>query len=191
LEKFWDQRFGQLDILLKKLKEQGQHLKIKKMANKTTIKAEPGKQELFVVREFDAPRDLVFRAFTEPDLLIQWLGPRDLEMKIEHMNCETGGSYRYAHTASNGMEFWFNGVVHEVHAPERIIQTFEFEGLPERGHVALDTTTFEKLPNERTRVTGQLVFKSVTDRDGMINAGMERGVVDSHERLDEVLTKNR
>lgn len=161
------------------------------MANKTTIKAEPGKQELFIIREFDAPRELVFRAFTEPDLVKQWMGPRDLKIKIEHMNCKSGGSYRYAHADSNGMEFWFNGVVHEVHAPDRIIQTFEFEGLPERGHVALDTATFEELPGGRTRVTGQSVFKSVADRDGMINAGMERGVVDSHERLDELLAKNR
>jgi uncharacterized protein YndB with AHSA1/START domain len=188
---FWELKFAKLDILLIKLAAQTQHIKSKKMANKTIIKAEPGKQELFIIREFEAPRELVFRAFTEPDLLVQWLGPRDLKMKIEHMNCESGGSYRYAHSDPSGAEYWFNGVIHEVQSPDRIIQTFEFEGLPERGHVALDTATFEALPGNRTRLTTQTVFKSVSDRDGMIGAGMERGVVDSHERLDEILAKNK
>jgi uncharacterized protein YndB with AHSA1/START domain len=90
----------------------------------------------------------------------------------------------------NGMSFGFHGVCHDFSPPERIIQTFEFEGLPETGHVVLETTKFEDLPSGRTKVTVQSVFQSVADRDGMISAGMEYGVVDAHNRLDEMIEKN-
>ncbi|HMG91835.1 MAG TPA: SRPBCC family protein [Chryseolinea sp.] len=156
---------------------------------KTTIIAEPGKQELFIIREFDAPRELVFKAYTDPKLLIKWMGPKDLTMKIDKMSTKSGGSYRYIHSDAKGNEFGFRGVIHEVEKPERIIQTFEFEGMPEKGHVTLDTARFEALPGNRTKVIGQSVFQSVADRDGMIKSGMERGVLDSHERLDALLAQ--
>jgi uncharacterized protein YndB with AHSA1/START domain len=159
------------------------------MSNKTKIIAEPGKQEIFVVREFDASREMVFTAFTDPKLVVQWLGPKDLTMRIEKMEPKSGGSYRYFHSDAKGNEFGFHGVVHDVTRPERVIQTFEFEGLPEKGHVVLDTAKFEELPGNRTRLTVQSVFQSVTDRDGMVASGMERGVVDSYNRLDEILEK--
>ena len=158
------------------------------MANKTTITAEPGKQELFITREFDAPRELVFRAHTDPELYVQWLGPRDLTMSVETFEPRNGGSYRYIHKRG-GDEHAFHGVNHEVLAPERIIGTFEFEGLPEKGHVLLVTARFEALPGDRTRLTSQSVFQSVSDRDGMLQSGMERGVDDGYERLDEILEK--
>jgi len=154
--------------------------------NQTKITAEPGKQEVIITREFDAPRELVFKAFTDPKLVAQWLGPRELKIRIEKFEPRSGGSYRYIHTDPRGNEYGFHGVVHDVTAPERVIQTFEFEGLPEKGHVVLDTAKFEVLPGERTRLTVQSVFQSVADRDGMVMAGMERGVVDSHNRLDEL-----
>lgn len=157
--------------------------------NKTTIIAEPGKQELFVIREFDAPRELVFRAHTDPDLYAQWLGPRGLSTKFETFEPTNGGRWRFIQKDQDGNEFAFHGVTHEVTAPERIIGTFEFEGLPEAGHVILETTKFETLPGNRTRLTAQSVFQSVADRDGMIQAGMETGVVDGYERLDEILEK--
>jgi uncharacterized protein YndB with AHSA1/START domain len=157
--------------------------------NKTILTAEPGKQEIFVMREFDAPRELVFRAYTDPKLYVQWLGPRDLIMKLEVFEPTSGGRWRYIHKDQQGNEFGFHGVNHEVLPPERIIGTFEFEGLPETGHVSLETVKFEVLPGGRTRVTTHDVFQSVSDRDGMIEAGMERGVLDSHERLDEILVK--
>jgi len=156
--------------------------------NITSIKAEPGKQEIFITREFDAPRELVFKAFTDAKLVAQWLGPRDLTMKIEKFEPKTGGSYRYIHSMGE-LSFGFHGVVHEVTFPERIIQTFEFEGLPEKGHVTLETARFEALPGGRTRFTNQSVFQSVADRDGILQAGMERGVNDSYERLDELIEK--
>jgi uncharacterized protein YndB with AHSA1/START domain len=160
-----------------------------KMTNtkKTEIVAEKGKQELFIKREFDAPRELVFKAFTDPDLLTQWLGPCGLKMKIDHMDNRSGGSYRFIHVDASGNEFAFNGVIHEVLPPERIIRTFEFEGLPEKGHVLLETATFESRPGNKTFVIIQSVFKSVGDRDGMVASGVESGVAESHEKLDELL----
>jgi uncharacterized protein YndB with AHSA1/START domain len=155
--------------------------------NQTKIIAEAGKQELFIIREFDAPRDLVFKAFTDKNILVQWLGPKDMGLRYEKFEPKTGGSYRYINTTPDGMEFGFHGTVHDVTKPERIIQTFEFEGLPEKGHVALETTKFEALSGGRTKVTTQSVFQSVMDRDGMVQAGMEKGVLDSHQRLDELI----
>ena len=155
--------------------------------NKTTITAEPGKQELFVTREFDAPRHLVFKAHTEPELFAQWMGPRDLTTNLETFEPVSGGKWRFIQKDQDGNEFGFHGVFHEV-SSERIIQTFEFEGLPESGHVVLETMRLEDLPNSRTRLTAQSVYQSVADRDGMVAAGMESGVVDGYERLDEVLT---
>jgi uncharacterized protein YndB with AHSA1/START domain len=161
------------------------------MANKTTITAEPGKQEIFVTREFDAPREIVFRAHTDPGLYVQWLGPRELTMTLEKFEPRNGGSYRYIHKDHDGNEYAFHGVNHEVLAPERIIGTFEFEGLPEKGHVILGTLKFEELPGNRTKLVSQSVFQSVADRDGMLRSGMERGVNDGYDRLDEILAKNR
>jgi uncharacterized protein YndB with AHSA1/START domain len=160
------------------------------MANKTEIIAEPGKQELFIKREFDAPRELVFRAYTDPEMLVRWLGPKNLKMRIEKSADAAGEAWRFVHSDDNGNEFGFHGVCHEMLAPERIIRTFEFEGLPDAGHVSLETAAFEELPNNRTRIVSQSVFKSVQDRDGMIASGMERGVNEGHERLDEVLAKS-
>ncbi|NVM65378.1 uncharacterized protein YndB with AHSA1/START domain [Mucilaginibacter sp. SG538B] len=154
--------------------------------NQTEIKAEPDKQELFITREFEAPRELVFRAFTDPELIVRWLGSRELKMRIDQFDCRSGGAYRYIHTDPAGNDYGFHGVIHDVTAPERIIQTFEFEGLPESGHVTLETTRFEALPDNRTKVTVQSVFQSAADRDGMLQSGMERGVNDSHSRLDEL-----
>ena len=155
--------------------------------NKTTITAEPGKQELFITREFDAPRELVFKAHTDPDIYVRWMGPRDLSTTLETFEPVSGGRWRFIQKDKDGNEFGFHGVNHDVTAPERLIGTFEFEGLPESGHVILETTTFEALTGGRTRVTTQSVYQSVQDRDGMIASGMEHGVVDGFERLDEIL----
>jgi uncharacterized protein YndB with AHSA1/START domain len=157
--------------------------------NQTKIAAEPSKQEIILTREFDAPQDIVFKAFTDPKLYTQWLGPRRLTMTLETFEPRTGGRYRYIHKDRDGNEYAFHGVYHEVTAPERIIQTFEFEGLAESGHVTLDTAIFEELPGGRTKLTAQSVFQSGGDRDGMIQSGLASGVNDSYERLDELLKK--
>jgi len=158
------------------------------MSNKTEIKAEPGKQELFIIREFNAPRELVFRAYTEADLYEKWIGPKDLECKVEKMDAVDGGSFRFVHER-DGQKYTFFGVYHDVTTPERIIGTFEFDGLPERDHVIMGTTKFEELPNSRSRLWHQSVFQSVEDRDGMIASGMERGVNDGYEKLDAMLAQ--
>jgi uncharacterized protein YndB with AHSA1/START domain len=155
--------------------------------NKTQIIAEPHSHAITIIREFDAPRELVFKTYTDPKLYVQWLGPRGYEMILEKFEPVTGGSYRYIHKDPQGNSYAFNGVNHLVQAPSLIVGTFEFEGLPERGHVALETARFEDLPKGRSRVTGISVFQSVADRDGMIASGMERGVNEGHERLDELL----
>lgn len=156
--------------------------------NKTTITAEPGKQELFITREFDAPRELVFKAHTDPDLFVQWMGPRGLTTNLETFEPVSGGRWRFIQQDQDGSEYAFHGVFHEV-SPERTIQTFEYEGLPESGHVTLETMTLEALPNGRTKLTAQSVFQSVADRDGMIESGMEYGVNEGYARLDELLAK--
>jgi uncharacterized protein YndB with AHSA1/START domain len=157
--------------------------------NKTIITAEPGRQELFIIRELDAPRELVFRAYTDPILYAQWLGPKAFLTTVEKQDARDGGSWRYTNKDKDGNSFAFHGVYHEVIAPERIIETFEFEGLPKKGHVVLQTAKFEPLPNNRTKVTAQAVFMSVADRDGMIKSGMEWGVREGFERLDELLER--
>jgi uncharacterized protein YndB with AHSA1/START domain len=158
-------------------------------ANKTNIWAEPGKPEIRITREFDAPRELVFKAFTDPELYIQWYGPRRFTMTLDTFEPESGGSWRYIHTDQNGNAYAFHGVYHEVLAPELIVDTFEFEGLPEKGHVCLETIKFEALPSGRTRVTAQSVFQSVADRDDMLQDGAVEGVTDTYERLAELLKK--
>lgn len=157
--------------------------------NQTKITAEPGKLELTITREFGAPRELVFKAHADPEMYVQWLGPRGVTMRFTKFEPRDGGSYRFIHTHADGSEYAFHGVYHEVLAPERIISTFEFEGLPEKGHVILQTARFEALPGDRTRLTGQAVYQSVEDRDGMIQSGMEAGVNEGYEKLDELLEK--
>ena len=157
--------------------------------NKTTITAEPGKQELFVTREFEAPRELVFKAHTDPEVFVQWLGPHGLTTRLDAFEPVSGGQWRFIQKDADGNEFGFHGVFHEV-TLERIIQTFEFEGLPDSGHVVLETLEFEPLPNGRTRLTSQSVYRSVADRDGMVQAGMETGVVEGYERLDRILEES-
>src|ERR1044071_6025627 len=156
--------------------------------NKLNVTAEPGKQDVIITREFDAPRDLVYKAHTDPKLYVQWLGPRGYEMVLDVFEPHSGGRYRYIHKDQNGNEFGFHGVFHEI-SDDLMIQTFEFEGLPEKGHVALDTMRLEDLPGNRTRLTIQSLFRSVEDRDGMVQAGMEHGMREGYERLDELLEK--
>jgi uncharacterized protein YndB with AHSA1/START domain len=156
---------------------------------KTNILAEPGKQEIVITREFDAPRELVFKAFTDPTLIPQWWGPRSLSTQVDTMDVRPGGQWRFLNRDAEGNEYAFHGVYHEVRAPERIIDTFEFEGLPETGHVTLETMELEALPGGRTKLIAQSVFQSVADRDGMLRSGMEEGVNETYDRLAELLKK--
>ena len=155
----------------------------------TTITAEPGKQEILITREFDAQRELVFKVCTDPTLIPQWWGPRYLSTEVDKMDVRPGGQWRFINRDAEGNAYAFHGVYHEVLAPERVIDTFEFEGLPETGHVTLETMKLEPLPGGRTRLTVQSVFQSVADRDGMLQSGMEEGLNDTYDRLAELLKK--
>jgi len=158
------------------------------MNEKTPIKiiAEPGKQELFIISTFDAPRELVFKAYTDPDLIPQWWGPRIFTTIVEKMEVRPGGMWRFVQRDSTGNEYAFHGVYHAIIPPERIVQTFEFEGMP--GHVALETATFQEHQG-RTEVTGQAVFQSIEDRDADLNSGMEEGASETMYRLAELLRR--
>ena len=159
------------------------------LVNKTIINVEPGKQEMLIIRELDAPREKVFKAFTDPTLFAQWLGPRRLTTIFEKLESKNGGSWRFINKDEKGNEYGFHGVYHEVHSPDRIIGTFEYEGLPEKGHVSLEIVNFEELPGGRTKLITKDVFLSVADRDGMWQSGMEEGINDSYDRLEEALRK--
>jgi len=154
--------------------------------NKTNITAEPNKQEIFITREFDAPRELVYKAHIDPKLFVQWVGPHGYEMILESFEPVSGGKYRYVHKNKEGSEFGFHGTFHTM-TEELMIQTFEFEGYA--GHVSMDFMTLEELPNNRTKATIHSIFQSVADRDGIIQAGMEKGLSEGYERLDEILAK--
>jgi uncharacterized protein YndB with AHSA1/START domain len=154
----------------------------------TQITAEPGIPQIIITREFDAPRELVIRAYTDPELLVRWLGPRDLTMTIDHFDVRDGGRWRYIHADADGNEYGFHGVFHGTPSPDGLVQTFEFEGAP--GHVALETLTLEERDG-RTVTRSVSSFQSVEDRDGMVEGGMERGVRDSDERLAELLAELR
>jgi uncharacterized protein YndB with AHSA1/START domain len=154
--------------------------------SKTQITAEPGIPQIIIAREFGAPRDLVYRAHIDPELLVQWLGPRELATIIDHYDTRNGGTWRYIQKDPRGNQYGFHGVFHSDPSPDAIVQTFEFEGAP--GHVCLQTVTFAE-HGGTTRMRTVVAFQSVADRDAMIAAGMERGVRDSGDRLDELLAK--
>jgi uncharacterized protein YndB with AHSA1/START domain len=150
----------------------------------TRIVAEPGIPQIMITREFAAPPDLVFRAYTDPDLLVQWLGPRRLTMVVDRLDLRDGGTWRYTQREANGTEYGFHGVYHGTPSPSGIVQTFEFEGAP--GRVSLETITFEEGAGT-TLVRVNAVYQSVADRDAMIESGMERGLDEGYGRLDELI----
>ncbi len=156
------------------------------MANKTTITATPGGQEVTIERVFDAPVAKVWRAYTEPELYIQWMGPHGLVGKIDAWEMKPGGKYGYTHTDDKGNSFSFVGYRHEVKPMESIVETFEWLGAP--GHISLNSAKFEDM-GDKTKVVATAVFQTPEDRDGMIQSGMERGIVEGQERLDTLLAK--
>jgi uncharacterized protein YndB with AHSA1/START domain len=152
--------------------------------NETTVAADPDVPTIVITREFDAPPDRVFRAYTDPELVVQWLGPRRMTMTIEEYDCRTHGAYRFLHIDTDGTTHAFHGTFHDVRQDERIVQTFTWEGQPDG--VSLDTAVFEDLGG-RTRVTTTSVVDSFAARDGILASGMEGGLSEGYERLDELL----
>jgi len=141
---------------------------------------------IVITRSFDAPRELVFKALTDPKLIPQWWGPRYLTTTIDKMELRPGGIWRFVQRAPDGSRHAFHGVYHAIVQPERLVQTFEYEGAP--GHVALETATLAEVDG-KTQWTSLSVFQSVEDRDGMVQSGMEQGVIETNDRLAELLAK--
>ncbi len=152
---------------------------------RTKLIAEPDKPILRMTREFDAPRDLVFEVWTAPEHIPQWWGPGYLTTIVDKMDAQAGGLWRFVQRDPQGNEYAFHGVYHAVVSPERVVNTFEFEGAP--GQVALETAVFDALPDGKTQVTATSVFQSVEDRDAMIGSGMEDGAKETWERFAQLL----
>jgi uncharacterized protein YndB with AHSA1/START domain len=152
----------------------------------TEISAPVGLPFIDMRREFDAPAELLFRAYSEPELLKQWLGPRKYEMVVDEYDLRDGGRYRYIHRGADGDEHAFHGVFHGPQTIDGMVQTFEYEGAP--GHVSLDRLTFER-HGSKTVARTHSTFESVEARDAMIQAGMASGVEEGFERLEELLVR--
>ena len=146
----------------------------------------PTDREIHVERVFDAPRDRVWAAYTDPNLIPEWWGPRGTTTIVDRMEVEPGGGWRFVAQTSDGNETAFRGTYREVTPPERIVQTFEWEGMP--GHISVETATFEDL-GDRTKVVTTSIFRTPEERDGMLGSGMEKGMNETYQRLDELLAR--
>ncbi len=155
------------------------------MSNPVTIESVPGTSYADISREFEAPVAAVFRAHADPELFAQWIGPRALENRITHWDFRSGGGYRFEQTDADGTVYAFRGVFHTVRENELIIQTFEFEGWPDE--ISLDVIRFEELPGGRSRLVDHGVFSTIEALEGMLASGMEKGVSEGYEKLDELL----
>ena len=154
---------------------------------KSQFTIKPGVQEVVGTRTFDAPREAVFKAHTDPKAIAQWWGLRSSVTTVDKLEPREGGRWRFVQRGSDGQEDGFHGVFHAVVPPERIVQTFEYEGTP--GHVLMETLTLAE-ENGKTVLTSQSVYQSVEDRDGMVAAGMEVGANETLDRLEELLGRS-
>ena len=153
---------------------------------KTTSKLSlPSDREIVGSRIMDAPPELVFKAYTDPDLIPRWWGPRRYATTVDKMDLRPGGVWRFVHRAADGGEYAFNGVYREIVPPKRLVYTFNYEGAP--GHEAVETVTFEEAEGGKTRMTDHLLFETREERDGMLNSGMEEGAAETVDRLAELL----
>jgi len=146
-----------------------------------------GDREVRIERVFNASRDRVWKAMTDPKLVAQWWG-RGNKLDIEKLEVKRGGHWRFVEYSDHGVH-GFEGRYAEVTPPERIVQTFEWDGMP--GHVALDTCTLEDLGDGRTRLVTTSLFLTAQDRDAMLQSGMEGGVNESYAALDKLLAAMR
>lgn len=138
-------------------------------------------------RVFDAPRELVWKVCSDPELIPKWWGPRYLTTTVDKMELKVGGVWRYIQKDAEGNEYAFNGVYKELLPPERMVYTFEFE--PMAGHVSTDKITLEELPDGKTKITTRTTFETIEDLEGMLQSGMEGGAVETWDRLEEVLVE--
>lgn len=146
----------------------------------------PGTPAILTTRTFKAPRALVFEAFTSAKHLPHWWGPREQKMVGCEVDLRPGGGYRFQLRGPDGGSIAFSGKYYDVTTPERLVQTFIFEPMPQ--HDAVETLIFTD-NGDTTIVTSILVHKSVEARDGHAGAGMERGLTETYDRLDEFLAE--
>ena len=157
------------------------------MSNALKLTVPEGLPFIDLDREFDHPVAEVFHAHKDPDLVAQWLGPRRLRLGVEQYDFRTGGSYRYTHTGPDGVDHVFSGVFHTVRENDFAIQTFEYDGYPDV--VSIEFLTFQDVGGGRTRLTAHAVYPSMEARDGMVQSGMEGGLSEAYEQLDELLVR--
>lgn len=155
--------------------------------HETRIEADPALPTIRIVRDFDAPPDRVYRAWTDPALVTRWLGPASTEMRIDAWDARTGGSYRYTAVRDGEEIASFYGSFHEAREGERLVQTFTWEGMPDG--VSLETVTFTDLGDGRTRTTGVSVVDSMEAREAILASGMDTGVIEGYEKLDALLAE--
>lgn len=146
----------------------------------------PSAREVVMTRVFNAPRELVFKAHTDRTMVAQWWGQRNTTTIVDKMDVRPGGEWRFVQRDADGNEWGFHGEYLEITPVERLVQTFEFEGMP--GHVVEDTAVFDDLGG-KTRITTTSLFATPEDRDGMIQSGMESGANESWDRLAELVEK--
>jgi uncharacterized protein YndB with AHSA1/START domain len=154
--------------------------------NELHVAAE-GDREIVSERVFDAPRERVFQAFVDPELVPQWWGRRADTTTIDKFDPREGGEWRFVTDGPDGSTA-FRGTFRAIEPPERIEQTFEWEGMP--GHIVVETATFEDLGGGRTKVSTHSRFDTKEERDGMLASGMEIGMGESYEKLDELLARD-
>ena len=156
-------------------------------ASSTFSATKRGDREIVLTREFDAPRDLVFKVMTDPTLIPKWWGPRRYTTIVDKAEVKPGGKWRFLHKGPNGVEeHGFRGEYREIVPPEKIVWTFEWEGMP--GHISVETLVLEDIGG-RTRMTATAVYANTEDRDGMWSSGMETGSRETYDRLDELLAE--
>ena len=144
----------------------------------------PSDREIRVERVFNASRDRVWRAMTDPALVAQWWG-RGHKLVVERDEVTRGGHWRYVEHTPDGQTHGFEGRYREVVPPERVVRTFEWDGMP--GHVLVESATLEDLGDGRTRLVSTSLFHTTEERDGMMGSGMEGGMNESYAALDRVL----
>ena len=155
--------------------------------NKNNLVIERDEKAFSMSRIFNAPREMVWKVYTDPELLPKWWGPRTTTTIVDKMDVQPGGAWRYIHQNNDGNEYGFNGVYREVVPPERLSYTFEFE--PMAGHICVETITFEALPNGKTKITARTTFDTLEDLEAVLQSGMESGAVETWDRLEELLAE--
>jgi uncharacterized protein YndB with AHSA1/START domain len=152
-------------------------------SGKLTVEA-VGERQIKAERVFNAPRDKVYKAMTDPELIPKWWGRRKDTTIVEEMDVRVGGRWRFVSESDDGTQ-GFSGTFRELDEPVRVVQTFEWDGMP--GYISVDAMDLEDLGDGRTKVVSTSTFHFPEERDGMLSSGMEIGMGETYDRLEELL----